>query len=42
VTLSFSDLSDGVQSMLGRLVFRHHRREIALRRAGQEKLSSDQ
>jgi len=42
VTLSFADLSDGVQSMLGRLVFRHHRREIALRRAGQEKLSSDQ
>jgi len=42
VTLSFADLSDGVQSMLGRLVFRHHRREIALRRAGQEKLTSDQ
>ncbi|MGB1341849.1 MAG: PilZ domain-containing protein, partial [Pseudomonadales bacterium] len=32
VTLSFADLSDGVQSMLGRLVFRHHRREVALAR----------
>lgn len=34
--LSFADLSDGVQSMLGRLVFRHHRREIALRRAAKD------
>ena len=32
ITLSFADLSDGVQSMLGRLVFRHHRREVALAR----------
>lgn len=32
LTLSFADLSDGVQSMLDRLVFRHHRREIALAR----------
>ena len=33
LTLSFVDLSDGVSSMLGRLVFRHHRREVALQRA---------
>jgi hypothetical protein len=34
--LSFADLSDGVQLMLGRLVFRHHRREIALRRVAKD------
>ncbi|MGY8852724.1 MAG: PilZ domain-containing protein, partial [Pseudomonadales bacterium] len=33
LTFSFVDLSDGVSSMLGRLVFRHHRREVALTRA---------
>ena len=33
LTFSFVDLSDGVSSLLGRLVFRHHRREVALKRA---------
>jgi hypothetical protein len=33
LTFSFVDLSDGVASLLGRLVFRHHRREVALKRA---------
>ena len=33
LTFSFGDLSDGVSSLLGRLVFRHHRREVALKRA---------
>ena len=33
LTFSFVDLSDGASSLLGRLVFRHHRREVALKRA---------
>lgn len=40
ITLSFADLSDGVQSMLGRLVFRHHRREVALARQNAVEASS--
>ena len=36
LTLSFEQVSEVVESALDRLVFKHHRREVAMRRANRE------
>ena len=35
-TLSFEQVSEVVESALDRLVFKHHRREVVMRRANRE------
>jgi len=36
LTVSFEQVNDVVESALDRLVFKHHRREVAMRRANRE------